>query len=209
MDKESGHANFSALISALNHKLRTPLSVVSNELEIIRPRIAAEDYELTRRRLLEVVSTLTEVSELAQPLGELRICPLGETLRRAAQQAALTVHVNDREAMVRGNRELLERALIKLLTLCSAALEGATPIVKAGLESAEHVVRLSLIFDAALDSAPASYQSLTAYFNVNRGLDSVIPPCLDSIMSAHHARVLIQAVPASQQLLLWLEFPAA
>ena len=63
--KEAGTFTNTPLISELVHKVRTPLSVISNDLNYLKELNRTEEYDRALRKIYEIDQLLNEFNELA------------------------------------------------------------------------------------------------------------------------------------------------
>ena len=63
--KEAGTFTNTPLISELVHKVRTPLSVISNDLNSLKELNRTEEYDRALRKIYEIDQLLNEFNELA------------------------------------------------------------------------------------------------------------------------------------------------
>jgi hypothetical protein len=85
------------LIESLCHKIRTPLSVVSNDLKYFETTLGKEETSRSLRRIDEIKNILKECAEFlnisGNPLSALALCQdLGITLKDPSQCANLVIH---------------------------------------------------------------------------------------------------------------------
>lgn len=188
------HAILSGFIRALNHRLRTPLSVVSNDLEALRAQLPSEEYERMRRKISQISELLRSVQRFSGALTLDSSVDLAQLVRSVAEERAVgAVLGNIDPARVQGSESLVRVALDGVLELLQS-LPGAALLSIKVLRDAD-AARLTISFEATagtvMQSAPSSYDGLTEYFNETLDLDALSPPCIDSILAAHRATVSV------------------
>jgi hypothetical protein len=170
-----------AFARALAHQIRTPLSVVSNELVCI----GAEHPELVSTANPRV-KDITEILKAANRLGH-----TAPVFQRIALQ-----DLNERLFAGQQSKMLGDAALLR------AAFQGLIDIFdKYGVPASELRCRVrcieiaveSIYFSCAWKSgiAPYSTDSLTAALCGKLGLDTIEAPLFDAVMDAHSISVAV------------------
>jgi signal transduction histidine kinase len=168
----------SALSHALSHKIRTPLSVISNDLFFLQSLVPEGECARALKRCQEISSILQsmEVSE------ELFAAP-----QRIEVRAALGLFASEGPAKGQAAAEevfacaapaLLEH-LGKNLRELFALLSGATP--RYSLRCADRWVVLAFSLTVASDFTEGAFVSFTHYFSSGAALDAVQPMIIDAL----------------------------
>lgn len=199
----------SALIRAIVHQIRTPLSVISNELEALRPRLSSAEIEREERKVQDISRFLRDLSQfsssgtLEQELDLLPIL-LNLSLRSGGNFRVRTETNNTR---LRGDPRLLSLALSSLVDvlrgLGSSAGNDASDlaIFECVVSRSGEALEIRIADGSGqdeLDEGSREYQGLTAFCSGVLDTDSVLPPCIESILIAHNADVRIRIVSGIQ-----------
>lgn len=187
-----------ALISGLAHKIRTHLSVISNELSYLS--ITAGDQPIMGvERCREISRLLKEVQP--PPKLELVRSDLPDLLMRLGLPCPVSQDVHQDALRIEASESALRYALGLLAPLISGAPRTA-------ILAAPAAPRLVLSYAAAVragGSLPrAAARSFTEYFCLQCGVDSFAPPLIDAVLEAHHACI---AIEPHEETAIRIEFP--
>ena len=176
----------SSLFHTLSHKIRTPLSVISNELACVDPALA--EVSRSRRRCLEIVDILDSVPAAALSSPSFEDVPFAELdIRTSTAQTIL----------IRADRKLLPLAFQLFEALC-AELFRAKPAFATMIQIDPDSNNSSLLLRVAINHAPyrpasRRYRSLTDYLCNTLNLDVPTAPFIDAILWAHGVQIEIVA----------------
>lgn len=189
-------------IRALNHRLRTPLSVISNDLYYLRTVAAGSEIERSMTRVQEMKSILNSVSLCGTRPLEFEEASFEELARGAADSSGTVVRMSS-SALVRVDRERIVLALTLVLEMLRPLSFGSLDI--AGAEDSAPTV--NIYGNAALPCAEGGGSELDLErFLLDRfGPDDMRPVIIAAIFSAHGvcARVELLGQP-----IVRIQFPA-
>ncbi len=176
----------SSLFHALSHKIRTPLSVISNELACIDPALG--EVSRSQRRCLEIVDILDSIPAIAlssPSFEEIHFADLD--IRTSTTQSIL----------IKADRKLLPLAFQLFEALC-AELFRAKPSFATMIQVNPDSNCSNLLLRVAMNHAPyrpeqRRYQSVTDYLCHTLNLDVPTAPFIDAILWAHGAQIEIVA----------------
>jgi hypothetical protein len=193
-DEKSVHSRplwlLSSLYHSLSHQIRTPLSVISNELACIDSGVG--EVSRSQRRCREIVDILDSIpaAALTNPNFEnINFADLGI--------AALT----SQSVLLRADRKLLSLAFHLFEALC-ADLFQAKPAFASMIRTTSDSKATALVLKVTINNGrfrpiQRRYQSLTDYFCTTLEIDSPIPPFIDAILWAHDVNIEIIASNSS------------
>jgi hypothetical protein len=167
----------SALSHALSHQIRTPLSVISNDLFYLQSLVPEGECARALKRCQEISAVLQSVA-LQEELFE---SPAAISAREAfglfsseEQRGADKILVQASPAIL----ELLGKSLKELLALLG------TEAARFSLRSADSWAVLTFSQAVSADFAEGAFASFTRYFSGHAALDAVQPMLLDA-MTGH------------------------
>jgi hypothetical protein len=164
-----------ALVRALSHRIRTPLSVVSNELNVYRSLLPGEDVARLIARCQSISELLRSVTV---PHGE------GEStdLLSALHEVGARVERCDGPIVVALPREQLLWMLHALRALTGVTKDQPWNVVlSVNAELVECRFQPSQPFGGG---APTNGLTLTGFFNEQLDRDLVEPPVIDALLRA-------------------------
>ncbi len=174
---------FSVFIRALNHALRTPLSVIFNDLNYLSSVSGAGSLPaLNRCREMSTLLTRLQPPGLFQA-ESMSLAVLLEELR-------LPAPAPEQPAMI--------RVCLSALRYCLELIHLLLPQSEASALADWQARRLALIFKTGLSPAPGweSAAGFTSYFCSVCSLDSCLPPLIDAVLDSHGASTVLTANPA-------------
>lgn len=184
----------SNLIRVLTHKIRTPLSVISNELEAFKAALPGSELDLSRQRVMQISEILKSLSQFAVSPAPKQRTNAQEILEEICKLHAAQIAVGKRAAALEtlGDRRLFSLALNSLLGLL---VQLDTQVeVESSADAEIGCIVFRSPFRSVLDnSGHAPWTSLSSFFNDGMDLDSFLPPCIDSVLLAQGVSVSVTA----------------
>ena len=180
----------SAFTRALAHKLRTPLSVLSNDLSYFKSKLGVEECEASERKCEEIAQILREITSVGGVQLDLKLLTVTELLRALDIQGvcdtdnALRVSIDlERWKVCMGFIQSVLNELSGKQTSCVPKL----------------TTKLDFTWDLEVPESPASdldlpaeLDSLTEFVNVYCASDSPFPPLVDAIVWGHAGRISVR-----------------
>ncbi len=191
----SSHDSFtlvSALSRALSHRIRTPLSTLSNELFCLKGTLSGEEWERLQRPVQRILDLL---KELSGPWGKDNIpeaCALVELIGAAGGDISLMVP----KARLRFVVDSIARIAMTL-----ASDQAVTPTVQRSADSVTISWQIPRPPQLPLDFSPVS-TSLTGLLFCTLGLDELTPPLIDAVLEAEGWHVAVPSQGALMNLML-------
>ncbi|MBN8551159.1 MAG: hypothetical protein J0M12_17730 [Deltaproteobacteria bacterium] len=196
------HAIVSSLIRALTHRIRTPLSVISNELAALSPLLPTAELAPATERVSQITELLKSLSQFTVSPSPKQRIEAQEVVREisALHQEKLVVSEGKSELPLLGDRRMFSLALNSLVTLLLQLDSAPVPEPIAIRCSTSGDNKGALLFRSCSKtllegSQQQGWHSLSDFFNDGMDLDSFLPPCIDSILLAQGVTVLV--VPRS------------
>lgn len=196
------HAIVSNLIRALTHKIRTPLSVISNELEALRAVLPAVELEASRQRVTQITELLKTLSQFAVSPAPKQNFDAQEIVRDlvASNSGRIVLREYAPALPVMGDRRMFALAVNSLaqVLLQLATQESKEPVVMHSrlLEGCGVIGFRCEIRSVLCSSVQRTWASLSDFFNDEIDLDSFLPSCIDSILLAQNVTVCVTAQSA-------------
>lgn len=156
-----------AFTKALSHKIRTPLSVISNELHYLGTKVSKEEIERANSQCKKISDILSAASLIEGDLSFERF-NTSELLKSSTSNFEL-----------KGDKE----KLLKVFHLLAQTL-GPIAEEKAFLEGKEIVISYKPSGSNYVDTT-ISYDTLSALVLENLNIDSIAPPLFDTIILSH------------------------
>lgn len=178
-----------ALVKALSHRVRTPLSVISNDLNYYKTVYAQEDFLRGIARCREITDTLKLINclgggELVMEELSLEECFDKAFSRLKGRELSWRLHVDPGE-ILRADRQRFSEALALLLGII-ANQDSLSVSGKIIIELGHGRLNIGFAFDKALiDQQIGPINSLTAFFSQYLGCDLVEAPLIDAVFLAH------------------------
>lgn len=163
-----------AFSRGLAHKIRTPLSVISNELSCFPP----EEKLLSPKRCQDI-SQILRLIQLPND-DDYSTLPLKEFL------SALEL------PCLAKSSELYIKASVKIFRSLLALLQVLHPNIKPELSLYNNSLRLTYQTPATQNLLINRFSSFTKYYCDTLGLDSFAPPLLDTALKYHAAQITIE-----------------
>ncbi|MCB9029468.1 MAG: hypothetical protein H6619_00315 [Deltaproteobacteria bacterium] len=174
-----------ALTRALAHKIRTPLSVISNDLSYFQSQLEPGETERGLRKVREINEILKLCGELGS--GEVKIESLNaEELKDLILQNAPEIAVNVSESK---SYNLDKQKFILALQLIAHTLSDYCS--KANLENCKitAVLDSKITLNVVRLEKDIKTESFTSLFCEQLQFDSPYPPIIDAILIAHDLKV--------------------
>ena len=173
---------------ALAHKLRTPLSVITNDLSFLQTQLAPGECARSLERSREIAELLRRVCDGNDGVLKVEECALGELLPRSWKVSGVVSRVRvDSVKMIRA---------FALLDECLATLtRGQIDVGEIGSSSAPSL-RLVLAVEDSTRARISSkeFQCFTSLMNECLGRDLIFPPLVDALLLAHKCGISIGIV---------------
>jgi len=187
----------SAFTRALNHSLRTPLSIISNDLFVFRGLLPPDETSRSEQRCKQISNILHELTILG---GEDLItapCVLGALLNDLGFNNQC-----QEELLIEADTTRLQFALQQVLSLISPEERQKTTWT---LSKEETTITLAweLNPNYHIDSSMVE-SSLTYYIHRFQDKDALMPVLADCILMAHEIQITISDNPAKK---IELTFP--
>lgn len=187
----SALTNIDCFIRALSHKIRTPLSIVLNELTCIKSKIDEEEY----KRIVESCKSINQA--LKKGAGEI---VLKNDYKKVKLNAFLpqifeSLHIkhtenqNFKKALIIADPLLLEGAfkgLVEFLQMSKSAKSKLS--LNAEFKDMEDRVELNIVTPFIANNEKESTlagDSFSEFFCMKMDYDSLLLPIIDSIFSDH------------------------
>jgi signal transduction histidine kinase len=212
MNEESRHRTHvivSALIRALNHRIRTPLSVISNELEAVRAIAPAQETDAARQRVQQISDILKSAAQFAvSPAPQQRIDAVQILSEVATQNPECVMRPGPASVHTLGDKKMMALAIASIVELLSQFTKNSSPQAvhveihqpKDGFALMEFEAPFQSFLSGQDESEKAT---LTDFFNNALDLDSLLPPCIDSILLSQNVTL---AVSAARNVRIVLQF---
>ena len=179
-----------AFTRALSHRIRTPLSVISNDLFCFQSRLGQEECSRSVARCRDIASVLTDACAAGQEPLLLEVLRLGEILKEVFD-GRLNGLAGFAAVAVRGDRKRLKFALQAVRDL--GGEEGwEEQICRIEKSRGEWVIELSNALMVERQHQ-GLFHALSHYFNQELGSDSFLPIVADCILMAHAIKVRLNA----------------
>ena len=196
-------------IRALSHKIRTPLSVIQNELTYFKSKLAEEEFDRAFSACKNINELLKKASSAVKLEPDFRKISLQEFSGHIASAACLQLknNLNDSNLVVELDSELFTLAWESIVSFfvnsCSAKL------ITAELRKKEDILQLNLnvpyrFLEASVeDSSQNSFSEFSLY-----GLkkDSLFLPLADIVLAQHNWVVAILA--GKESIEVFIDIPA-
>ncbi|MCB0332920.1 MAG: hypothetical protein KDD55_05435 [Bdellovibrionales bacterium] len=187
-----------ALIRGVSHRVRTPLSVVSNDLSYFKTLIDPEECERSIVRCREISEILRDAARCGSYSLDLSPCVIEEFVTKVLTPSLGEVEVSgtvERELAV--DKRLTEKALSCIPILFEKFGEGPSFLSAVRVVISDDDLELHFEGSVRADYINRSVErnrcdSFTEYFCVVLDTDSYLPPILDAVVWAHEGSVLIE-----------------
>ena len=183
---------------ALSHQVRTPLSVISNDLFYLQTLIAPEECQRSLERCKSISDILAAACQVStQP-------PMSNVVRLEVLLREVFACLISEQCCIKGDGEQLHQAFSMLSELL--AFES-TPAFNVSLcrENGNAVVRLIAPrqpFDVEELQEPLKVHSFTEIFNIYGRQDGLTPMYVDAILWENGARTNIKIEKTEQQVVI-------
>ena len=173
----------SALIKTLTHKLRSPLSVICNDLNFLKDKLADAEIERPLRRA-------QEISDILKTLDKMRIAPTKPSMVSLDDfcRECLPGYVqapSDLKAQIRLDCGLCKLAFEQLKALLEyLKLKTSCVLVVQGSKLSVNFKSSEALPGALLALKGRHYSSLSQALILDLGLDLLQPPIIDSLFWA-------------------------
>lgn len=183
----------SCLGRGLAHQLRTDLSVLVNELTYFNSQLGAGDCDLALERCRKMSNFLKGLSSLADPPLNLKQELAGELCRLVADCSGIEILQSPAhtDAALLLDKEKFSIAISRVFELLGVTLDRPLnqPALTVNCLVTESQIELILEvpgypFEPETSS---SYDSLSAFFILHLGRDSIAAPIADAILLSHNA----------------------
>lgn len=181
-----------AFSRALSHQMRTPLSVISNDLFYLQTLVAPEECQRSLERCKSISDILARSCELDTEPLQLASIPVSAVL---PDNFCVAVSVSCR---IRGDRERLRRAFCMLSDLLCLGTDGRS---STSLAQKERIIVLTietclegLELEPKIEALKAN--CFTQLFNIQGRQDGFAPMFIDAILWEHGAHMDIESWPA-------------
>lgn len=174
----------STLARALSHRLRTPLSVISNDLAYLKRFMPPDEEFYSPEKCREISAILKNLSTIGD--ADLKSTPtsyqqienqLLEHYKITAPSSAASINCD------------LQRVILALKMLADLINNDPNTQSKAQLSllksDTESYIKILSSFKLSSTPQPDSYNSFSLFFNTNTNSDSILPAMIDTIIWAH------------------------
>jgi hypothetical protein len=200
-----------ALARGLSHRLRTPLSIISNDLSYLRTLVPSGECDRALTRCREIAEILREISEGARLEGARQAFTIGALLEELRPETQISLELGGGGArQIEGDRAGLRRAfklLAELLARFGAAGRGGVSIIAGGDEK---TVRIRFVAEAPAGLKPGlpseGYASLTELWSGALESDAWAPAVVDGVVWAHGGTI---RAGVAESFSIQVELPAA
>jgi hypothetical protein len=197
----------SNLIRSLAHRVRTPLSVISNELEALRTVAPEVELDASRQRAAQIADDLKLLSRFARPLYDRVAFDISELLREVGREMKIQIDEYPGSFLTTGDRCCFKLALLSIIELLllvdtNGAAAFGFSVEEIGDSSGALIVRCSAIPGASCSPA-SNWHGFSEFFNEQLHLDTFLPACIDSLLIAQGVSVSI-AVQSGMEIRLHL-----
>jgi len=178
----------SALMRSLSHKIRTPLSVISNELQYFQANSQDEGYGRALKCCSQISDILSEVCRVG--VGELKIQNFNlQELVSASFGCAL--EVDSDSYIILGDSNRLSVAFELLKDELNSILESEIDRIK--LKHVDNIIILSLFLESKSLAAEQlrSFYTLTEFFESLFSYNACNIPLIDLIFMVHGVKTMI------------------
>jgi len=181
-----------ALIGCMSHKIRTPLSVISNELNVVKLSGDTTDCDRAIERCKEIAAILKNLSAAISLSEEEEDFPVQELLPAWSGELESSSKI-----IIRGHRGQLTLAfnyLRQLLLLIPGASDETVTCSSVKMDTQGNILmQLSapahpLFFDSKTEEKATS---LTEFFTHKLDIDSTAAPLADAMLWAHGCDIVI------------------
>ena len=180
-----------ALINALIHKLRTPLSTISNELTVLRNEVGAEQIERAERataNITDLLKTISEVTKISIKGEDATVLEFKEALSKSFKVS----HEGNIKGLV-FNKAIAHALNLGLVQLSSDLNFNNFSVF---LQCLKPEI-FTIIVEARTNfqnKDSISGKSLTELFNIKLGIDTVWAQIIDCFSLAQRASVIASLV---------------
>ncbi len=173
----------SALTHALNHRIRSPLSVISNELIFLKEKLGEDEVKRPLRHLQEIIEVLNDISNLgptsasAQPITLSifsRDCLSIRSIPKGMEKISLLLDPALSKAACAYLQRLFQKLEIDMRSEFLSA-QGSVNLCFSALPPLPQILR---------ESKTSICHSLGELFNLQLALDYLEPPLIDSLFWA-------------------------
>ena len=173
----------SSLMRGMAHRLLTPLSVISNDLNYLKTQLPPGECERSLARCREIAQALKTAAALGIGSDRRERLPAVEFIGRVlAAQGIRLEGGSGAPAFLSADPELLTTAFRLLAETMTALSAGAAP--RAKVEPAAGQLLFNFEIPSAGGGAPAEYASLTELFRRALDSDHYAPVFVDAILMA-------------------------
>ncbi len=176
----------------LSHKLRTPLSVIQNDLTYIQTLVAEGECRRSLYKCRQIVDLLREISPpriIECPKSEFELHDMISGLGTAFSFVRLSGTGSGKNCA-----PVLREAFEKLLTIVKKILPG-NAVCEIRIE--RNKVALAFPVNAACEIAESTASSVTGFFCLAAGLDFIEAPLCDALFAAEGWETTVKANGAS------------
>ena len=191
----------SNLVRGLVHQLRTPLSVISNDLSYFKTLLPEGECERSRMRCREITAILKEFTAWVPAALDMQRVSFALLLDEIARQRRFAMCYEFQDSpLVRADRNLLGRALdglvAGLIDLDGAGKSGPDELRGlAYFDGARQAAAVRLSVACGKKFGAAEYESLTPFFREALNADNCSGPLTDAVIRAHGGEIRIRALP--------------
>ncbi len=190
-------ALLSAFVRAIAHKVRTPLSVITNDLSYLQTLVPPNECDRSLERSREIANLLRRLCEVGDAEVVLKPLLLGAVL--PPNLAGLS------ELTVLGDESKLRLAFEFMNEVLFALGRGAMDVA-GSVTQASSIIELRHAMDVARPEIDGqSFETFTSLVNLALERDSPFPPLLDALLLAHGCGMQLRI--SGVQLVLRLSFP--
>ncbi|MCB0309662.1 MAG: hypothetical protein KDD42_00420 [Bdellovibrionales bacterium] len=196
----------SVLLNSLAHRLRTPLSVITNELSYLSNIEPQHDLSASQGKCRELAETLKEICSLSEAelhRRELTLEEMVSRIEKVARARGLTAEVKisgeDLQSGVTLDPDRFQALLERLIAVMERPAGAAAKMI---LARKEQQFKLKLEFPGKLPNQDqACLITLTEYLLVAGGADLFWGPIVDSIIAAEQGKITVNAAKTTEVIL--------
>ncbi|MEZ4753804.1 MAG: hypothetical protein R3A13_05765 [Bdellovibrionota bacterium] len=171
-----------ALIRALSHKIRSPLSVILNELSVLESQLTPGETALAQKQC----KNISEILKQAGVFNEVTSVPSRIDLEQSLLRCFAEVSFNSDTKAIVIDEPKFNRVLQSLAELLGT--KSQVEVLKQGND-----FLLSIASRSAEEPAyPDNYSLLSTYFSEKCGRDSFAAPLADLLLSSMASKLVLE-----------------
>ncbi len=170
------------LAHALAHRIRTPLSVISNDLHYFKSLLPSGEVDRSLERAREIDKILRQAACLERSAHKTDCVSFKEIFG-----------VGDSDWRIEVDQALMQNGLELLKSVASSLSTGQDWAFSANASSSECILKATLTLkENEVLRGPGSYPTLTETLSLSSGLDLIAVPLLDAIFLAYASKLEVE-----------------